>query len=368
MSGTSAGNARRLVITAWSAVSPYGMGREALVEGLTAGRPTDVDVSGPDWDVPDTRACLVPGFDVRERLGRKGTRAMDRATGLALCAVGDLLTGLGDGQDVGGRDDTALVLGTSIGSPQSMMDFTRASLTSKEPFYVDPAQMPFCVMNAAAGQCAIWHQLRGPNTTLAGGRGTALIALRYARRLLANGRAARALVGATEDYSRARSWLWHHSYRDNPVVHGEGALVLLVELADAVGGDRVPLAEVLTVESRTALGDDHGGALSECILSALKVTGVAAADIGLVALSDAPGELGRRERRAVAAVLGDGPRLLPPLRALIGETASVSAAFQIGAVLAQARRPDARGGLALITSVDPDGAAGCALLRMPDAG
>ncbi|WP_326559276.1 beta-ketoacyl synthase N-terminal-like domain-containing protein [Micromonospora sp. NBC_01796] len=361
-------DADRLVITAWAAVSPYGVGRSAFVEGLREQRPTDTEVRAPQWDVPDDRACLVPGFDIREMLGKKGTRAMDRGTALALSAVGALLTELGPDGGVRGRDDTALVLGTSFGSTQTMMDFTRASLTEEKPFYVDPAMMPYAVMNAAAGQCAIWYELRGPNTTMAGGRGSALLGLRYARRLLANGRAARALVGATEDYSRSRSWLWRQAAPETPVVLGEGALMMLVEPVGAVGADRRPLAEVLVVESRIFFDADPRAELAACILAALKAAGLAAADVDLVALSDAPGPLGGHERQVVAETLGDEVTVLPSVSGLLGETACVSGAFQIGSVLATAHTAGGLGGrVALVTSVDRDGTVACALLRLCDA-
>ncbi len=358
----------RLVITAWSVVSPFGIGRRAFVDGLTSGRTTDTDVRGSLWDTPDDRACLVPGFDPRDLLGKKGTKAMDRGTGMAVVSVGELIADLGEENGVADRDDTGLVFGTSFGSPQSMMDFTRASLTGAEPFYVDPALMPYGVMNATAGQCAIWHQLRGPNTTLAGGRGVALLGLRYARRLLTNGRAGRVLVGAAEDYSHARSWLWKQAFPDSPTLLGEGAAMLLVEPADSVGGRRRALAEVLAVESRNAFDDDYVTALVDCARSALKSAGVEATDVDVTAFSDAPGRLGEAERTATARVFGRDVPMLPALRALIGETASVSAAFQLGSVLAHGARPGSAGQLAMVTSVDPDGMVACALVRLLDGG
>src|SRR5699024_7600310 len=93
---------------------------------------------------------------------------------------GERLPGIGE--------DAGLVLGTHTGSAQSIMDFTRESLVSAKPFYVDPSLFPNTVMNCAAGQSAIWHQLKGPNTTIAGGRGTGLLALQYALRLQRAGR------------------------------------------------------------------------------------------------------------------------------------------------------------------------------------
>ncbi len=50
---------------------------------------------------------------------------------------------------------------------------------------------------------------------------------------------------------------------------------------------------------------------------------------------------------------------------LIGDTHAAAAAFQIAAVLVAAEgRDDARGRIALITSVDRDGVVGCAVLRL----
>lgn len=348
-----------IVITGWTAVSAFGYGPGAFADGLAGAARPATDVSA-GWDVPDAEAYLVPDFDVRARLGRKGTKAMDRGTGLALTAVADLIERVGEA-DVAQRDDTGLVLGTSFGSTGSMMEFTRQSLTGERPWFVDPALMPYGVMNATAGQCAIWHGLRGPNATLAGGRGTALQSLRYARRLLHNDRAARVLVGAVEEYSRARAWLWHHSLPRSGAALGEAAVMLLVERA---GGPRASLAEVLAVETRVALGGDPTDALADSIRSALKAAGVDAEQVDLVSVSDAPGDEGDRERRTVGDLVGDRARTLPALGERIGETAAASAALQLAAVLVAA--PEHRGQVALVTSVDRDGPVSCALLRLAD--
>ena len=186
-------------ITGWSAVSPFGLDSDDFRRGLFDGRATHRPVDRERWEVADDEASIVPDFDARAVLGRKGTRSMDRVTALAVTATGRLLAGdrsprtgpdaarpastltsgsaltSGSGLAAGSaaRDagfGTGLVLGTSIGSAQSMMDFTRSSLVAEKPFYVDPAQMPNAVMNCAAGQCAIWYQIKGPNATIAGGR------------------------------------------------------------------------------------------------------------------------------------------------------------------------------------------------------
>jgi acyl carrier protein len=175
------------VITAWSAVSPFGLDTEALMLGAPAAQHAAASsVDRERWPVSDETACLVPDFEVREVLGKKGTRSVDRVTGLALTAVGRLVDA---GVETG--DDTALVLGTTSGGLQSQWETTTDMLVREKPFYIDPARIPYVIMNGTAGQCAIWHQLRGPNTTVAAARTSGLTALNYARRLLATGRARR---------------------------------------------------------------------------------------------------------------------------------------------------------------------------------
>lgn len=129
---------------------------------------------------------------------------MDRVTGLAVTAVGSLLDDGERNRAVGTGEGAAFALGTTTGSAQSMMDFTRDSLTSEQPFFVDPARFPNTVMNCAAGQSAIWYQLKGPNATIAGGRTAALHALNYSRRLLGSGRARTVLCGERRSSRRPR--------------------------------------------------------------------------------------------------------------------------------------------------------------------
>ncbi|MFI9152073.1 beta-ketoacyl synthase N-terminal-like domain-containing protein [Streptomyces sp. NPDC053367] len=356
------------LISAWSVVSPFGLHASDFTAGLGAGRAAAESLDGDDWRVPVDSACLVPGFSNREVLGRKGTRSMDRVTGLAVAAVGRLLQD-GEGERIPGvADDAALVLGTNTGSAQSIMDFTRDSLVQEKPFFVDPMRFPNTVMNCAAGQSAIWHQLKGPNTTIAGGRASGLLALNYALRLKKSGHADTVLFGAVEEFSAARAWLeWHTWGGREEAVLGEGAAVLLLESEeDSAAHGRGGLAEVLGLE----FGVYHEpgsepAVLVDCVRRLLERVGVQPGQVRFHADSHAGGERAATERVALAAVFGtDGPERVPCAE-LIGDTNAAAAAFQIAAVLAVAEgREDVRDQVALITSVDRDGVVGCALLRL----
>ncbi len=81
------------LITAWSVVSPFGMDDSAFGNGLRSGAAAATELDPGQWKVPFDSACLVEGFSNREVLGRKGTRSMDRVTGLAVAAVGSFAPG-----------------------------------------------------------------------------------------------------------------------------------------------------------------------------------------------------------------------------------------------------------------------------------
>ncbi|WP_254667878.1 beta-ketoacyl synthase N-terminal-like domain-containing protein [Streptomyces griseus] len=355
----------RPVITAWSAVSPYGIGKDEFAAGVLA-RKSATSALDPDaWAAPDDRACLVPGFELRDVLGKKGTRSMDRVTGLAVTAVRDLLRDC-EGKRKGGDEETALVLGTTTGSAQSMMDFTRASLVGDRPFYVDPSLMPNAVMNCAAGQCAIWHRLKGPNTTIAGGRVAGLSALSYAAGLLRTGRAETVLCGAAEEFSNARAWLDHHRRNEDAAgaLLGEGCAMFMLESASDVGqGDA--LAEVLAVESRVYFDTGLRAVLDACLDGVLTRAGVEAKDVWAVSASGLAGHAGDEERGALTARFGADALDRAPSLDGAGDTSAASAAFQIGSLLSTAGRGERpAGSLAVVSSVDDDGIVACAVLRL----
>ncbi|GGW13162.1 3-oxoacyl-ACP synthase [Streptomyces capoamus] len=350
------------VITGWSAVSPYGIGRDAFVTGSRTGACTETVLSGEQWDGADTRAHLVPDFVIKDVLGRKGTRSMDRVTGLAVTAVRELLSE-GGGEPESG-EGVGLVLGTTTGSAQSMMDITRDTLVHEKPFYIDPSHIPNAIMNCPAGQCAIWFGLKGPNTTVAAGRSSGLVALNYARRLFASGRARTVLCGAAEEYSSARSWLEWHTRRpdEGDTVLGEGCAVLRLRPADAVS-EGEGMAEVLAVESGVAGPAGPADALATTVGRALRRAGVTTQDVWAVSASRPAGLLGQQEEAALDAVLGALPVRRPGQ--FLGDTAAATGALQLASVLTAAEEdPQARGRAALVTSVDRDGALACAVLRV----
>lgn len=329
------------VISAWSAVSAYGVGAPAFSAGVRGGHRRVSTME--DWS-----ACVVPGFDARELLGAKGTRSMDRVSALAVLASGHVAGDLGE--------DAGLVLGVNNGSAQSMVELTRDSMVKARPEFVKPAQFPNTLMNAAAAQCAIWHQLRGPNATVAAGRTSGLVALRYARRMQRAGRADALLCGAAEEFSPARAWLARHAEPGGagPPL-GEGCAMLLLEPPGRPARHgRTALAELLGCALAVFRDPAEAGpALAGCVRRVLPDgepvwAHAAAHDPVLSGVDPVP----------------DVPVRLP-MTELLGDTHAASAALGVAAVLATAAAdPAAAGRIALVTAADRDGTVGAALLRL----
>lgn len=336
-------------ISAWSALSPYGHGRAAFADGLAAGTPAPLTSTKDDWAAADAR--VVPDFDIVEQLGRKGTGSMDRSSALAVATLRALQR---DEHGSSAPDaTTGVVLGTTSGSTRTQFEFTRDSLTRRRPYFVNPAQMPFALMNSAAAQCAMWHGLTGPNSTVAAGRNSGAAVVRYAVRLLRTGRASGVFAGAVEEHSGARELL------AGGQTLGEGAVLFFLQTAES--GNRAALAEVVATDTRFS----HGAPRRALVASLRHVmAGLPAEEVWGLALSSATPELSEVEGDATGEVLGQVGEIVRP-GPLIGDTGAASGAFGLAALLARAEDDrSARGRLAVATSVDSDGTAGAVVLRL----
>ncbi|CAM3100459.1 beta-ketoacyl synthase N-terminal-like domain-containing protein [Stackebrandtia soli] len=320
--------------------SRFGTGTDALLDALS--RPADA-------------TPLATDFDLRGELSGKGTRSMDRATGLAVTAVADLLDATGPRPR---PERTAVVLGTSYGSAETSLSFVRSSLSRPKPYLVDPGRFPVTIMNYAAGQCAIRHGLTGPNTTIAGGRTAMPLVLQYARRLLVAGRADDVLCGVTEELTPERAAL---ERRDPPtgIPVSEGCVMLHVRRpAYDLAVPRV--SAVATVLARPGGNTE---AVRTCVTRALRQAGAFPSDVWAVATSGALDGTGAAEAAGLNEALGvPGPRRVAVHRHL-GDTSAASGGFALVTLLAMAARDDAPDGSALlVTSLDPNGVAACVVL------
>jgi 3-oxoacyl-[acyl-carrier-protein] synthase II len=353
-----------VVVTGVGVVSPLGDSPAAVHAALCRGErglgtPEEAEIAALPFLV-SALAGQVRGFDPAAYLGNANFRPLDRTGRLAVVAAELALAAAGWGAEERKEADLGLVLGTMFGSVRTIAEFDRRALTAG-PNYVKPFDFANSVINAAAGQAAIWHGLTGVNTTIAGGTGAGLQALGYAADLVASGGADAILAGGADElclesflgFARVGLLCSANGHgtgprpvpfdaRRNGFAPAEGAALLVLEPADgAAARGAEPLAEVLGHgaafdPSRGRDPQSGATALARAVASALAAAGLAPGDVGCASLS-ASGS--RTLDRVEAAALGEalGPRAadLPvtAAKASLGESLGAAGGFQAAVLL-----------------------------------
>lgn len=159
----------RVAITGIGLISALGDSSAALHSALCSGR-TGVRSAGwqdASYDECQLAAQLVD-FAPEKYLKGRPLRPLDRSSQLASAACGLALENSGWNADTRATNDLAVIVGTMFAGMHNIGDFDRTAITSG-PASVSPMAFANTVINAAAGQTAIWHNMRGPNTTVAAG-------------------------------------------------------------------------------------------------------------------------------------------------------------------------------------------------------
>jgi len=190
----------RVVVTGIGAVTPLGNDVEQYWNGLVNG------VSGADFITQfnaekfKTRfACEVKGFDAAEYLGsKKEARKIDRFTQFALVVSDQAMADAGLNKDNIDPDRIGVVFGSGIGGlitfQQEVMEFGKGDGTPRfNPFFI-----PRMILDIAAGQISMRHNLRGPNFAVVSACATSTNAIIEAFNLLRLGKADIILTGGSE--------------------------------------------------------------------------------------------------------------------------------------------------------------------------
>src|ERR1044071_9325394 len=188
----------------------------------------------------------IPSFDAQKYLGRRNLRPLDRTSRLVASAAQLALDDSGWSESMRQNEEVGLVLGTIFCSVHTISEFDRRAL-EVGPRYASPMDFSNTVINAAAGQTAIMHNLRGINSTISTGITSGLQALAYATEVIRSGRAHAVLAGGADElcfesfYGFDRAGLLCRSdertgdfpipfdKRRNGFALGEGAALLMLE-------------------------------------------------------------------------------------------------------------------------------------------
>lgn len=144
-------------------------------------------------------AGKISSFQPELYLKGRSLRQMDRTGQLLASAARMALENSGWTAEALRRIDVGLVLGTMFGSMHTISEFDRRSLVDG-PACVSPMSFANTVINSAASQTAIWHNLRGMNSTTATGATSGLVAIGYAADLIRCGWQTAVLAGGADEF------------------------------------------------------------------------------------------------------------------------------------------------------------------------
>lgn len=190
---------KRVVVTGMGALTPLGNSVDEYWNGLING------VSGANpitqFDASKFRtkfACEIKNFDPVQHLDKKEARKIDRFTQLALVASDQAMADAGLNKNNINPDRIGVVFASGIGGlitfQHEVTDFAKGDGTPRfNPFFI-----PKMILDIAAGQISMRHNLRGPNFAVVSACASSTNAMIEAYNLLRLGKADIILTGGSE--------------------------------------------------------------------------------------------------------------------------------------------------------------------------
>jgi 3-oxoacyl-[acyl-carrier-protein] synthase II len=190
---------KRVVVTGMGALTPLGNTVSDYWDNLVNG------ISGADmitlFDATKFRtrfACEVKGFEPTQFLDKKEARKIDRFTQFALVVSDQAMADAGLNKDNINPDRIGVVFASGIGGimtfQNEVMEFARGDGTPRfNPFFI-----PKMILDIAAGQVSMRHNLRGPNFAVVSACASSTNAIMDAFNLIRLGKADIILTGGSE--------------------------------------------------------------------------------------------------------------------------------------------------------------------------
>src|SRR5215471_5612353 len=342
---------KRVAITGAGVISPLGDSPALLHQALCQGDSGLHPVEESSFDQRINRlAGHISSFKPELYLPEKCFRALDRTGQLVVATAKLALENCGWTTEKLKEHDVGLVLGTMFGSVHTISQFDRRALVHG-PSCASPMDFANTVINAAAGQTAIWHKLRGTNSTIACGSTSGLVALGYATDLIRHGHQTAILAGGADEFcfesfsgfERAGLLYGNGEGRPIPFDHrrtgfalGEAAgLLMLEDWEAAVSRGANILAEIRGYGSTYNPVSDQSGNESDAIVRAIQAATEDAAlslvEIDCISASaNGSVNLDRDEAFAVKTLWNGYSSLVPitAIKSMVGETLGASGVLQ----------------------------------------
>lgn len=349
--------ARRVVVTGMGAVSPYGQGVAAMLDGLREGRsairavPELAAVKGLRTRV----GGLVPGVDPRQ-IERHYRRSMTPMSIFSVLACREALAqgGLTPADIASGR--LGVCIGSTVGSIQATEAFFR-------DYFIDHSLERmrsttfFQIMNhSCATNAAQTLGITGRVVAPAAACSTSCQAVGLGREMIAQGRQEWMLCGGADEFHPLTAATFDvmsaasTRYNDTPeltprpfdrdrdgVVCSEGAGILLIEsLESALARGARILAEIAgfaTISDPTSIANPSSDLIESCMRQALEDAGATPAQVGYVnAHATATLQGDAAEAQAIARIFGERVPV-SSLKGHLGHTMAASGTLEMAAVI-----------------------------------
>jgi 3-oxoacyl-[acyl-carrier-protein] synthase II len=189
---------RRVVVTGMGAVTPLGIGVEAMWEAMRAGRSGISAITLFDASAFSSQiGGEVKGFDPAAWLDPREVRHTDRFAQFAIAAAKMAVDDSGLAPDRVDSTRMGVLIGSGIGGTWTW-EAQHAVLLEKGPGRVSPFFIPMLIMDIASGRVAMMFDARGPNLSVATACATSSHAIGEAFEIIKRGDAEVMIAGGAE--------------------------------------------------------------------------------------------------------------------------------------------------------------------------
>lgn len=360
-SGKKNGTPPRVVVTGLGAVTPLGVGIEALWSGLVAGRSGITPLTHFDAaDFPVRIAGYIHQFQPEEFFDRRDVKRMARFTQLAVVATQEAIQDAGLDISKENPVRVGVEMGNAVGDLQGIAD-QQDLLRESGPRRIVPTVVPAVLINMGACQVAIQYGAKGPIGAPVAACATGIYGVGDAVRRIQRGEADVMIAGGTESILTplAIASFWRiqalSTHNDDPeracrpfdkdrdgTVMGEGAGVLILEREDhaLARGARIYGEVVGYGVSEDAYHliapDPQGDGAARAMQYALDDAGLEPAEVDWVSAHGTATPLNDlSETMAIKQVFGEAAYEVPvsSIKSMIGHTLGAAGAVSIVANL-----------------------------------
>ena len=337
-----------IIITGLGVSNALGIGKSAFWHGLIRHNSGIAPIRGFDTSkYASNLGAEIDNFDAKDFMEPRFYRRLSRQSRLAVAASIEAINDSGLEISELNRHRIGVVFGTAFGSTEQTDGFF-VSLLAHGPQAAEPILFPDTVPNAPASHVAMYHGLKGPNSTFCQNHLSGECALAYGIALLEQDQADVVLIGGVDELS---SILFHSldSVRAlKPIkqreslqpsqfptgrgfIVGEGVTCLVLERADfAERPEKKSYGTLLSLTLTSGVVaqahyEPDGRAMAQGMGTALKEAKINLEEVDIIGLAaNGVAELENAEAKALEEVFGHQWHQIPrlPLRYFVGEFGS----------------------------------------------